>query len=203
MGLKLLTGALRGGEAIVCDNGNAGREFAERVGELGAVVLRPRRRDEPGGGHHLAPIRWRIESVFWTFKGLLGLVRHGARTIGGLCVRVASRLLALAACIPSAAGSGARAARWSAMPPERVESTSRRRLRLKPQSGAVRRSRCSRRQMRKRTPMARAPPSPTELQRAQLEAYASPTPSFHEPCPYRELWASALTVGHGPCQGRF
>jgi hypothetical protein len=97
--LKLLPGALRGGEAIICDKGYAGREFAERVGELGAVVLRPARRDEPGSGPHLAPIRQRIESVFWTCKDLLGLERHGARTIGGLCVRVASKLLALAACI--------------------------------------------------------------------------------------------------------
>ena len=38
-----------------------------------------------------------IESVFWTCKGQLGLERHGARTLPGLCARVSLRLLALAA----------------------------------------------------------------------------------------------------------
>jgi Transposase DDE domain len=97
--LKLLPEALRGGEALVCDKGYAGREFAERVGEMGAFVFRPARSDEPGRGPHLAPIRQRIESVFWTCKDLLTLERHGARTIDNLCVRIGTRLLALAACI--------------------------------------------------------------------------------------------------------
>jgi hypothetical protein len=37
------------------------------------------------------------DSVFWTCKGQLGLERHGARTLPGLCARVGLRLLALAA----------------------------------------------------------------------------------------------------------
>jgi len=35
-----------------------------------------------------------IESVFLTCKGQLGLERHGARTLPGLCARAGLRLLA-------------------------------------------------------------------------------------------------------------
>jgi len=66
---------------------------------LGASVVRPARRNEPGHGIHLAPIRQRIESVFFTCKDLLSLERHGARTPRNLFARIATRLLALAACI--------------------------------------------------------------------------------------------------------
>jgi hypothetical protein len=97
--LTLLPRALAGGETIVCDKGYAGREFAAAVAELGAVVLRPPRKNEPQTGAHLAPIRQRIESVFWTCKDLLTLERHGARTPRNLFARIAIRLLALAACI--------------------------------------------------------------------------------------------------------
>jgi len=97
--LTLLPRALRGGETIICDKGYAGREFAHAVSALGATVLRPARRNEPETGPHLAPIRQRIESVFFTCKDLLGLERHGARTPRNLFARVAARLLALAACI--------------------------------------------------------------------------------------------------------
>ena len=61
--------------------------------------MRPRRNDEPGRGPHLAPIRQRIESIFWTCKDLLTLERHGARTLAGLRDRIAQRFFALAACI--------------------------------------------------------------------------------------------------------
>jgi Transposase DDE domain len=97
--LTLLPRALAGGETIVCDKGYAGREFANAVAELGAIVLRPPRQNEPQTGPHLAPIRQRIESVFWTCKDLLTLERHGARTARNLFARIATRLLALAACI--------------------------------------------------------------------------------------------------------
>jgi hypothetical protein len=97
--LSLLPRALAGGETIVCDKGYAGREFAAAVAQLGAIVLRPPRQTEPQTGPHLAPIRQRIESVFWTCKDLLSLERHGARTPRNLLARIATRLLALAACI--------------------------------------------------------------------------------------------------------
>ena len=97
--LTLLPRALRGGETIICDKGYAGRAFADQVAQLGGTVLRPARRNEPQQGPHLAPIRQRIESVFWTCKDLLTLERHGARTPRNLSARIATRLLALAACI--------------------------------------------------------------------------------------------------------
>jgi hypothetical protein len=97
--LTLLPRALTGGETIVCDKGYAGREFAAAVAELGAIVVRPPRASEPQTGPHLAPIRQRIESVFWTCKDLLSLEHHGARTPRNLFARIAARLLALAACI--------------------------------------------------------------------------------------------------------
>jgi hypothetical protein len=97
--LELLPRALRGGEAVVCDKGYAGADFALAVEGMDAVVLRPARQDEPDNGLHLSSIRQRIESVFWTCKDLLTLERHGARTIDNLRVRIATRLLTLAAAI--------------------------------------------------------------------------------------------------------
>jgi hypothetical protein len=97
--LPLLARALHGGETIVCDKGYAGREFEHAVSQLGGLIVRPARKNEPDTGIHLAPIRQRIESVFLTFKDLLTLERHGARTTRNLRARIATRLLALAACI--------------------------------------------------------------------------------------------------------
>ena len=70
-----------------------------QVSERGATLVRPRRKDEPGQGPHLAPIRQRIESIFWTCKDLLTLERHGARTLNGLRERVLARFCCLAAAI--------------------------------------------------------------------------------------------------------
>ena len=89
----------QGGETLVGDKGYAGREFAQAVSDLNATIVRPRRRDEPGRGPHLAPIRQRIESIFWTCKDVLTLERHGARTLQGLRERVLQRFLCLAAAI--------------------------------------------------------------------------------------------------------
>jgi Transposase DDE domain len=98
--LALLARAQRqGGETLIGDKGYAGREFAAAVGALDATIIRPRRKDEPGEGVHLAPIRQRIESIFWTCKDLLTLERHGARTLAGLKERVLQRFLCLAAAI--------------------------------------------------------------------------------------------------------
>jgi len=97
--LTLLPRALAGGETIVCDKGYAGSQFAASVARLGATVVRPARKNEPDEGPQLAPIRQRIESVFFTCKDLLSLERHGARTPRNLFARIAVRLLALAACI--------------------------------------------------------------------------------------------------------
>ena len=84
---------------VIADKGYAGREFEHAANELAATVCRPRRKDEPGSSPHLAPIRQRIESIFWTCKDLLTLEQHGARTLHGLRTRINTRFLALAAAI--------------------------------------------------------------------------------------------------------
>ena len=100
VGLELLARCQRGGgETLLGDKGYAGRDFAAQVAERGATLVRPRRTDEPGKGPHLAPIRQRIESIFWTCKDLLTLERHGARTLNGLRERVLARFCCLAAAI--------------------------------------------------------------------------------------------------------
>ena len=81
------------------DKGYAGREFEQAAAALAVTIVRPTRRDEPGSGPHLAPIRQRIESIFHTCKDLLTLERHGARTLHGLRTRICQRFLALAAAI--------------------------------------------------------------------------------------------------------
>jgi Transposase DDE domain len=100
VGIELLRRAKRsGGEILIADKGYAGRDFAEALRDLGVTVFRPSRKEEPQSPIHLAPIRQRIESIFWTCKDILTLERHGARTLHGLRVRIAQRFLALAACI--------------------------------------------------------------------------------------------------------
>jgi Transposase DDE domain len=100
VGLQLLARAERaGGEILIGDRGYAGRAFAQAAKELGATIVRPARKDEPQSAIHLAPIRQRIESIFWTCKDILTLERHGARTLHNLRARIAQRFLALAACV--------------------------------------------------------------------------------------------------------
>jgi Transposase DDE domain len=96
--LRLLPLGLHGGEVIIADKGYVSRELAAAAAERhGALILRPNRKDEPGHGPHLAPIRQHIESIFWTLKDRLGLERHNTRTLHGLRARIATKLLALAA----------------------------------------------------------------------------------------------------------
>ena len=97
LGLASDQGLLRQGTVIAADKGLAGRLFAQQMGELGAVLVRPDRRDEPCRWGSLGGIRQWIESIIGTLKDQLGLERHGAHTPQGLWVRVAQRLLALAA----------------------------------------------------------------------------------------------------------
>jgi len=85
------------GLTVIADKGFAGAEFEGWMADRGAEFLRPDRKDEPLQFGSLGRVRHWIESVFWTCKGQLGLERHGARTLPGLCARVGLRLLALAA----------------------------------------------------------------------------------------------------------
>jgi len=88
---------LRPGLLLVGDKGFAGREFEQLVGEYGARLLRPDRKGEPRRQGSLGRVRQWIESLFDTLKGQLSLEQHGGRTLAGVYVRVAQRLLALAA----------------------------------------------------------------------------------------------------------
>lgn len=94
---EMLEGLDLAGYTVLADKGFAGQEFEVHMAALGARFLRPDRKGEPRRHGSLGPIRQRIESVFWTCKGQLALERHGARTLTGICTRVALRLLALAA----------------------------------------------------------------------------------------------------------
>lgn len=84
---------------LIGDKNFRGKDFESELAKLHAVIMRPRRKDEPGRGPHLAPIRQRIESIFWTCKDILTLERHGARTLRNLRVRLCARFAALAAAI--------------------------------------------------------------------------------------------------------
>jgi len=88
------------GQVILGDKGFAGKDFEAFIAEdLGAVLVRPDRRDEAPRFGRLGGIRQWIESVFETLKGQLALEQHGGRTPDGVCARVAARLFALAAAI--------------------------------------------------------------------------------------------------------
>jgi hypothetical protein len=67
------------------------------MAELGAIFLRPDRKDEQPRFGRLGGIRQWVESIIDTIKGQLSLERHGAHTMNGLITRIAQRLLALAA----------------------------------------------------------------------------------------------------------
>jgi len=114
---------------LIGDKNFRGKDFEAQLAKLDATIMRPRRKDETGPHPatpppttpalrpasqitpqprradspphepHLAPIRQRIESIFWTFKDILTLERHGARTLRNLRVRLCARFAALAAAI--------------------------------------------------------------------------------------------------------
>jgi hypothetical protein len=85
------------GYTVIADKGFAGEEFEQIMAGLRARFLRPDRKNERRRHGSLGPVRQWIESTFWTCKGQLALERHGGRTVLGVCVRVALRMLALAA----------------------------------------------------------------------------------------------------------
>jgi hypothetical protein len=113
---------------LIGDKNFRGKQFEADLAALDATIIRPQRKDERTPGTtgsastpalrpasqitpqprrtdnqpphpHLAPIRQRIESIYWTAKDILTLERHGARTLHGLRTRIACRLLALAAAV--------------------------------------------------------------------------------------------------------
>ncbi|MGH2783103.1 MAG: IS982 family transposase [Thermoleophilaceae bacterium] len=87
------------GYTVIGDKGLSGAEIEELVAALGGAFLRPDRRDEAPRNGSLGGVRQWIEAIIDQLKDQLSLERHGAHTIGGLCARVAQRLLALGACV--------------------------------------------------------------------------------------------------------
>lgn len=91
--------ALAVGTIILADKGLAGRALEQFVAGLGTDLIRPDRKDEPHRFGSLGGMRQWIESVINTLKEQLGLEQHRGRILGGVFVRVAQRLLALAAAV--------------------------------------------------------------------------------------------------------
>jgi hypothetical protein len=85
------------GQVLVTDKGFASAEFEQFIAAMGALLVRPDRTDEQPRFGSLGGMRQWIESVNDTLKGQLSLERHGGRTLDGVFIRVAQRLLALAA----------------------------------------------------------------------------------------------------------
>jgi hypothetical protein len=97
--ITLLARGLHGGETVIADKGYAGVEFQAAATQLGARIIRPNRKTEPGQAPIISGVRQRVESIIHSTKSTLGLERHRARTLHNLRVRICIRLLALAACI--------------------------------------------------------------------------------------------------------
>ena len=91
----------RPGQILITDKGFAGRQTEADLAACGITLLRPARKDEATrpGGPLLKTTRQLIESVNDTLKGQLGLETHGGRTFEGVAIRVAQRILAMAAAI--------------------------------------------------------------------------------------------------------
>jgi hypothetical protein len=91
--------ASRTGIVLITDKGFAGKDVDRLLAEQGIDLLRPARKGEKKrwGASVLKRIRQLIESVNDTLKGQLDLEQHGGRTFEGVAVRVAQRILAMAA----------------------------------------------------------------------------------------------------------
>ncbi|MFE9255206.1 transposase, partial [Streptomyces sp. NPDC006879] len=91
----------RPGLLLITDKGFASKEFETVLALRGTELLRPsfKREKRRKGESLLKSVRQLIESVNDTLKGQLDLEQHGGRTFEGVAVRVAQRVLALAAAI--------------------------------------------------------------------------------------------------------
>lgn len=93
----ILADAPLAGRTVVGDRGFRGLE--PDLTALGARLARPSFSTEPDRPRirGLSRVRQWIESIIWTGKSQLSLERHGGRTLAGLGIRIALRLLALGA----------------------------------------------------------------------------------------------------------
>lgn len=97
-----IAGQLTGGRQILIGDKNYfGKTFEADLADSRIELLRPARKGERPrpGSRFFKPLRQVIESINDTLKGQLDLEAHGGRTIGGVCARVAQRVLALTAAI--------------------------------------------------------------------------------------------------------
>lgn len=88
-------------QVLIGDKNYYGRAFETDLDQAGVELLRPARKGEPArpGTRFFKPLRQVIESINDTLKGQLDLEAHGGHTPLGVCVRVATRVLALNAAI--------------------------------------------------------------------------------------------------------
>lgn len=91
----------RPGLLPIADKGFASKDFEADLALCGAELLRPsfKREKRRKGESLLKSVRQLIESVNDTLKGRLDLEQHVGRTFEGVAVRVAQRVLAVAAAI--------------------------------------------------------------------------------------------------------
>jgi hypothetical protein len=91
--------AEREGILLISDKGFASKPFERDLAEQGIELLRPSRKKEKVryGEPMLKKVRQLIESVNDTLKGQLDLEEHGGRTFERVAIRVAQRILAMAA----------------------------------------------------------------------------------------------------------
>lgn len=84
---------------LISDTGFASKTFEEDLAQLGIELLRPslKREKKRYGEPMLKKVRQLIEPVNDTLKGQLDLEQHGGRTFEGVAIRVAQRILAMAA----------------------------------------------------------------------------------------------------------
>lgn len=90
-----------GRQVVIADKAYYGRAFEARIEDAGIDLLRKARKGEQprAGQEFFKPLRQVIESVNATFKTQLDIERHRGKTIGGVCTRIAQRVLALTAAI--------------------------------------------------------------------------------------------------------
>lgn len=86
---------------LITDKGFAGQDFERLLASYSITLLRPSRADEEAryGEPLLKKVRQLIESVNDTLKGQLDLEAHGGRSYEGVAIRIAQRILAMAAAI--------------------------------------------------------------------------------------------------------
>ena len=108
--IGLLARGLHGGETVIAGKGHAGHEFHTVAAQLGATIVRPNRKTEPGQAPVISGVRQRVESIIQSTKSTLGLERHGARTLHNLRAGSASDCSHSPPASPSTTNSDAPAA---------------------------------------------------------------------------------------------